>query len=177
MKIELSVSSKTIEELIIKDMVRRLELAGIGEKSSSRLPHMSVSQISPAPCALSDVVQPIDEPSSVSSDVPSDVVQSFEGQQRSLSRRGGRIGGRGRKQGSGRFCCICGGPNDIRPDCPHSRDCYRCLMPGHVARYCTASEPVRKVVVETRYDFEGQISNLTTAQHGLILVKATVCRQ
>ena len=99
----------------------------------------------------------------------SDVVQSFQGQQRSLFRRGGRIRGRGRKQGSGSFCYICGHPNNIRPYCPHSRDCYRCLKPGHVARYCTASEPVRKVAVETRYDFEGQISNLTTAQHGLIL--------
>ena len=58
---------------------------------------MSVSQISPAACALSDVVQPTDEPFGVSSDV----VQSFEGQQRSLFRRGGRIRGRGRKQGSG----------------------------------------------------------------------------
>ena len=89
----------------------------------------------------------------MSSDVPSDVVQSFEGQQLSLLRRGRRIRGRGRKQGSGFFCYICGDPNHIRPDCPHSRDCYRCLKPGHVARDCTASEPVRKVVVETRCDF------------------------
>ena len=126
---------------------------------------------------ISYLVQPTDEPSDVSSDVPSDVVQSFQGQQRSLFRRGGRIRVRGRKLGSGGFCYICGYPNHIRPDCPHSRDCYRCLKPGHVAGYCTASEPVRKVGVESRYDLEGHISNLTTAQHGLILVKPTICRQ
>ena len=147
--IEPSVSSKTIE---LTDMVRRLELAGIGEKSSTK--YVCQSGLTGA---LPDVVQPTGEPSDVSSDVPSDVVQSFEGH---YFREEDVLEVVGESRVPDVFVMSVG----IQIICPHSQDCYRCLKLGHVARYCTASEPVRKVVVETTYDFEGQISNLTTAQ-------------
>ena len=112
----------------------------------------------------------------MSSDVPSDVVQSFEGQQLSLLRRGRRIRGRGRKQGSGFFCYICGDPNHIRPDCPHSRDCYRCLKPGHVARDCTSKVGRYHCSTETiacnevsRYSFTSTVREMGDPCHESLL--------
>ena len=69
----------------------------------------------------------------------------------------------------GKRCYICGDINHLESSCPHFHDCHRCLRPGHVARSCTAASPASKR--------RGQITNLATALHGLIMVTANIDQQ
>ena len=69
----------------------------------------------------------------------------------------------------GKRCYICGDIEHLRSSCPHFHDCHRCLRPGHVARNCTAASPASKR--------GGQITNLATALHGLIMVTPNIDQQ
>ena len=69
----------------------------------------------------------------------------------------------------GKRCYIWGDINHLQFSCPHFHDCHRCLRLGHVARNCAATSPASKR--------GGQITNLATALHGLIMVTANIDQQ
>ena len=88
----------------------------------------------------------------------SGVVQSFRRQE------SGRA-----KPARVRACYICGDPDHLRSACPFRWNCHRCLQPGHVARAC----PVRGESASSTAG-GGQVANLVTEVHGLIMVSAFV---
>ena len=103
---------------------------------------------------------------------PKNIAQSVNSrQQQPWQQERYNVGCYRRRNSRRRFCYICGSPEHIRLNCPHIRDCHRCLKPGHLAKNCTAPCPATNRVDQAK---EGRVSNLTTARHGLILIRATI---
>ena len=72
-----------------------------------------------------------------------------------------------------RACYICDDPDRLRSACPFGRNCHRCLQPGHLARACLATRPVRGESA-SRTAGGGQVTSLSTEVQGLIMVSAVV---
>ena len=167
--VKLDASNMTKSPRDLTDVVHHLQLMGIGKQSRSYPSHLPVSRVSePETQSFMEVgnIQSFHEPKNIAQSVNSRQQHTKPWQPERYNV------GRDRRRNSRRgFCYICGSPEHIRPNCPHIRDCRRCLKPGHLARNCTAPCPATNRVDQAK---EGRVSNLTTARHGLILVRATI---
>ena len=186
-------ASATVTVLVQE--VKRLQLAGVGCAAISSsladahydsagpshvgfpLASQSANQVSPAINQMSSFDSHV-RPTIVSMPQTVNQMSDYFGKDSAVAESG--IVQSFRRQESGRAkparvraCYICGDPDHLRSACPFRRNCHRCLQPGHVSRACLAPRPVRGESASSTAG-GGQVANLATEVHGLIMVSAVV---